>query len=210
LSVAISTPWFENPELLGDYMEVIGAANPDEIWIVDNGSNPPLEFASIRLEENCGFCGGSNAGLHAATTDIVVFLNSDVALIARDWLERLLSPLELGVLVGAQLRRDRHAYVDGQEMPYLDGWCLAGMRTDLLELGGFDETLAEPAYFSDNLHCLEARAAGMTLCAAPTVGLRHKGNATVRSLPWSQADRATRANMARYQQRARELLKVAA
>ena len=61
------------------------------------------------------------------------------------------------------LRYDNHAKVDDQSLPYLDGWCLAGMREDLLELGGFDESLEEPAYYSDNLLCLEARAHGMTL-----------------------------------------------
>ena len=58
------------------------------------------------------------------------------------------------------LRFGRHADVDGEQFPYIDGWCLAGMREDLLRLGGFDEGLDEPAYYSDNLLCLEARAAG--------------------------------------------------
>ena len=103
------------------------------------------------------------------------------------------------------LRYDAHADVDGQSLPYLDGWCLAGMRQDLLSLGGFDETLEEPAYYSDNLLCLEARAAGMTLREVP-IGLHHKFNATAGPATTPQVRQATEANRARYVARARELL----
>ena len=70
-----------------------------------------------------------------------------------------------------------HSDVDGHSFPYIDGWCLAGMREDLLRLGGFDESLQEPAYYSDNLLCLEARAAGMTLRDVRP-GLDHLENVT--------------------------------
>ena len=101
-----------------------------------------------------------------------MFLNNDVELVEHGWLDTIRDTLEPGILVGARMRNDDHAKVDGHQVPYLDGWCLAGMRDDLLSLGGFDTTLAEPAYYSDNLLCLEARAAGMEL-AEVKVGLRH-------------------------------------
>ena len=88
-------------------------------------------------------------------------------------------------------------------MPYIDGWCLAGMRTDLLDLGGWDDSLEEPSYYSDNLLCLEARAAGFVLREVPT-GLIHKSGQT------SQANGfllpSTIANRVVYERRARELL----
>lgn len=205
MTVAIITPWFDHPDLWPDYQQVIDEARPDELWIVDNGSQPPLEFATLRLTDNSGFCGGSNAGLDSASTDIVVFLNNDVALGTAGWLDRLLEAVEPGVLAGAKLRTDQHAAVDGQTMPYLDGWCLAGYRQEILDLGGFDETLDEPGYYSDNLLCLEARAAGMTLREAP-VGLHHKGGATSRPASNPSVRAVTAANRDRYQQRVRELL----
>jgi GT2 family glycosyltransferase len=125
-----------------------------------------------------------------------------VEMLRPDWLERLIAQVQPGVLVGGQLRTDPHASVDGERFPYLDGWCVAGMRDDLLSLGGFDETLEEPAYYSDNLLSLEARAAGMTLLEV-TGGLRHKLNQTAKTDPNVRA--ATLANQARYQARVREL-----
>ncbi len=207
MTVAIVTPWFEHTELWPDYRKVIAAANADEVLIVDNGSTPPLDFGTLRLETNEGFCGGSNAGLHVARSDIVVFLNNDVSLERDDWLDVLLDTLEDSTLVGAQIRSDPHTLVDGKVLPYLDGWCLAGYREDLLEIGGWPDDLVEPAYFSDNLLCLEARAHGMRLREA-TVGLTHKKNGSVDDVPRARA--ATDANHARYVERARELMAVPA
>jgi GT2 family glycosyltransferase len=204
MSIAIVTPWHNHAaDLWPEYQKVLADANADELWIVDNGSTPPLDFGSLRLDANKGFCGGCNAGLAAATADIIVFLNNDVSLTEHGWLERLTDAVEPGVLVGARLRSDSHAQVDGQPMPYLDGWCIAGMRDDLLDLGGFDETLAEPAYFSDNLLCLEARAAGMTLREV-RIGLKHAVGVTAKEQP--DGRRALEQNRARYVERARELL----
>ncbi len=208
MTVAIVTPWFNHPDLWVDYQKVIAAAKADEVWIVDNGSDPPLDFSTLRLYENKGFSGGCNAGLHMADTDAIVFLNNDVELLEADWLEVLMDALEPGILVGPRIRTDPHTLVDGQVVPYLDGWCLAGMRDELLELGGWDETLAEPAYFSDNLLCLEARAHGFRLREAP-VGLRHKQSVTTRSMK-ERGVAATNANQARYLARARELIGVPA
>jgi GT2 family glycosyltransferase len=202
MTVAIVTPWHNRHDLWPDYEKAVIAGKPDELLIVDNGSTPPLEFAQIRFGTNRGFTAACNAGFDAADSDIVLFLNNDIELIRDDWLERLTFQVRPGVLVGAQLRSDPHAAVDGERFPYLDGWCVAGMRDDLLELGGFDETMDEPAYYSDNLLSLEARAAGMTLLEVPG-GLRHKLNQTAKTNPNVRA--ATLANQARYQARVREL-----
>ncbi len=207
MTAAIVTPWHNHLELWPDYREVIDAAEAEEVWIVDNGSSPPLDFSTLRLERNEGFCGGSNAGLHASSTDAVVFLNNDVSLTSREWMEELLDGLEPGVLVGARIRTGAHTVIDGKVVPYIEGWCLAGMRDELLDLGGFDTTLAEPGYFSDNLLCLEARAAGISLREVE-VGLHHKRNASVDDVPAAVA--VTEANHAVYVTRARELMAVTA
>jgi len=203
MTVSIVTAWLNHPELAADYFAAIADEPLDELLIVDNGSVPPLEFATVRLDYNAGFVGASNIGLAQATADIVVFLNNDIAG-EPGWLEKLCAQVEPGVLVGANLRYDPHGSVDGQPLPYLDGWCLAGMRLDLVELGGFDDGYQEPAYYSDNDLCLRARAQGMVLREV-RVSLRHKvGQTAIDGDPAKTA--AAEFNRQRYAARARLLL----
>ncbi len=207
-TVGIVTPWWNHPELENDYtIAVASRSHRDELIVVDNASDPAIDMAAIRFETNRGFAAASNAGLELATTDIVLFLNNDIAALRRDWLEDIREAVEPGVLVG-RLRHDSHGHVDGQAFPYLDGWCLAGMRDDLLELGGFDETFAEPSYYGDNDLCLRARAAGMRLREVH-VGLLHKDGRTAKGDLDRQAA-ATAENYERYAARARDLMGVAA
>lgn len=202
-SLTLVTPWLDHMELADDYWKAVAHAGPGvQVLVVDNGSVPPLPNAH-RLGHNAGFSRACNVGLELARTDAVLFLNNDVAATGSGWAQPLREALEPGVLVGAQLRNDPHSRVDGQALPYLDGWCIGGMREDLLELGGFDESLEEPAYYSDNLLCLEARAAGMGLREV-RVGLRHKLNVTAGHGEAVVA--ATVANRERFEVRARQLI----
>jgi GT2 family glycosyltransferase len=204
-SIAIVTPWWNHLELWPDYDQAVAVRRPtDELLVVDNGSMPPLSFAPLSYDENRGFARASNAGLHAATADAVLFLNNDVRAAALDWLDRIRGALEPGVLVGAQLRHDPHGDVDGTALPYLDGWCLAGMRDDLLELGGFDESFDEPSYYGDNDLSFRARAAGMRLREV-RAGIVHKLNGTARRDD-PQTLAATLANRGRFERRVRVLM----
>lgn len=196
------TPWLDHPELSDDYWEAISQAGPGlQALVIDNASDPPLPNAH-RLEENAGFSRASNVGLRLATTDAVLFLNNDIAATGRDWAQPIREALEPGVLVGCRLRFDEHGDVDGMSLPYLDGWCLAGMTDDLRDLGGFDESFHEPAYYSDNDLCFRARLAGMVLREVP-VGLRHKGGQTTQAngyvLPSTKHNRALFENRVRYE-----------
>lgn len=208
-SVAIVTPWLNHQDLYADFNAAVSDGAPDEVLVIDNGSVPPLGFAALRLTENRGFSAACNVGLRAARTDAVVFLNNDVVMTRSGWLDRIRAALEPGVLVGACMRYDRHGDVDGHALPYLDGWCLAGMTADLRELGGFDESYAEPAYYSDNDLCLRARAAGMALREV-RVGLRHLTGVTAGPADDPAKLRAVELNFPRFEARARELLGVAA
>ena len=203
MTATVVTHWLNQLELEADYMRALDLGpRPDELIVVDNGSDPPLKFATIRNEENLGFCRACNQGLAAADTDVVVFLNNDVAAAEHGWLDELAGAVEPGVLAGARIRTDPHTIVDGQVFPYIDGWCLAGIRTDLIDLGGFDTTLEEPAYYSDNLLCLEARHQGFTLREVK-VGLLHRVGGTAADP--RETDAASRANHQRYQERVRAL-----
>lgn len=205
MTVAVVTPWFEHLELAPDYFRALDMGPPpDETIIIDNGSQPPLDFAAVRLDRNTGFSHASNVGLEHATADVVVFLNNDIAAARPGWLDDLAAAVEPGVLAGARLRYDDHCRVDGKRFPYLDGWCLAGMRDDLTDLGGFSEDLTEPGYYSDNLLCLEARVRGMRLREVQT-GLRHKVGVTTGG-PDRAVQAAILANYQVYAARTRALL----
>lgn len=174
-SITVVTPWFNHRDLERDYWEALRHEDC-QVIVVDNGSVPPLPNA-WRLDHNSGFSHASNVGLGLARTDAVLFLNNDIFATKRGWLEPIREALEPGFLVGPVLRFDEHGMVDGHQLPYLDGWCLAGMREDLIELGGFDEDYQEPSYFSDNDLSFRARLAGMTLREVPT-GIAHKASQT--------------------------------
>lgn len=207
-SITVVTPWHNAHELAPAYwqaMSYLGLA--DQVIVVDNASTPPLEHPKqagvqiVRQPFNVGFSKASNVGLALATTDAVLFLNNDVRMVDPGWVEQIRSHVETGVIVGAHLRSDHHAAVDGQPVPYLDGWCLAGMRADLEQLGGWDD-LEEPSYFGDNLLCARAVAAGMELRQVD-VGLEHLGNYTSRR--YAARDQVAGRNRARYEQAVREL-----
>lgn len=209
MTVSICTPWTDHPELADDYFDAVAKAGVEcEVVIADNASDPPLTCVwpnskVVRSDRNRGFSGGSNAALEAASGDFILFLNNDIAARREGWLRDLVETCEPGVLVGASLVSPEHAYVDGVPMPYLDGWCLGGMRDDLLELGGWDESLQEPSYYGDNLLCLEARAQGFLLREVST-GLMHKRGQTTQANGFMLP--ATIHNRAIYEARARELL----
>lgn len=82
---------------------------PDEVILVDNGSSDgSVEFLSqahgwvkvVPLPTNRGFAAGANAGVNAATGDLIALVNSDVVLDER-WLEKLNEALERDPTVGA-------------------------------------------------------------------------------------------------------------
>jgi GT2 family glycosyltransferase len=206
MTVALVTGWLDHLEFADDYFRAIERGpHPDELIVVDDGSFQPLDFAAIRHDQTRGFSASCNTGLVHATADVVIFLNNDISDGKPGWLDDLERNSERGVLVGARLCSFAHADVDGQAMPYLEGWCMGGLREDLLDLAGFDEEYEEPAYFSDNDLCLRARAQGMTLREV-TVGLHHKGNGTVGPGSQPHVKAAHAANQKRYANLARELL----
>jgi GT2 family glycosyltransferase len=205
-SVSVVTPWRDHPEFAEDYWRAVEAAAPTEVIVVDDASATPIEGAAFRFDEPAGFVRASNKGLELATSDVVVFLNNDVRLVDPHWLDSILALCEPGVLVG-EIRNDPHCWVDGMAIPYVDGWCVAGMREDLERLGGFDDAFTEPAYYGDNDLSLRAIASGMRL-AAVRIGLRHLVNGTTDDDPAAR-ERASAANRRLYEERVRGL-KVAA
>jgi len=202
-SVTVITPWRNHPEFVDGWQEAIQAGYPDYVIVVDDASDPPLQpFHTpfdrvLRLDEPRGFCGACNYGLEHATSDAVVFLNNDIQLVRANWLREIRALLKPRTLVG-ELRTGSHTHVDGREHPYIDGWCIAAMREDLLELGGWDDTLEEPAYYSDNMLTLRALEAGWDVSTL-NVGLHHLVSGTAKDNP-SRIHQAAQANRARWVQ----------
>jgi len=94
-------------------------------------------------------------------------------------------------------------------MPYIDGWCFAGMTEDFRELGGWDEEYGATGYYGDNDLSFRARAAGMTLKEA-RVPLEHLRNRTLGVPTDLEIQRVTLENKARFEARVRQELGVAA
>lgn len=208
ISVTVVTPWLEAHELAPAYQRAMTVLTEDDrLIVVDNGGAPDdLGATYVQPRRNLGFSRACNQGLYAAETDAVLWLNNDVRMTSATWLEQIRKALRPGVLVGAHLRNDAHTAVDGTVIPYLDGWCLAGMTADLIDLDGFDETFEEPSYFGDNDLCVRAQAAGMRLVQVP-VGLTHIGNYTSKR---TDVTGVSARNRARYEQTVRGLQPVAA
>lgn len=218
-SIAIVTPWWEAHELLSTYNQALyeGPVRPgDCVIVVDNGSIPPLEQTLaesttpinliLREQRNRGFSRACNRGYRAAADfDAVLFLNNDVRATGTGWLDVIRANLRPGMLVGAQVRTDPHTMVDGHLIPYLDGWCIAGLRETwervCVDGAPWDETYEEPAYWGDNDLCLRARHAGVGLSAV-SLPLEHRSNYSSRRM---RVDEVSARNHAKFVARAREL-----
>ena len=84
---------------------------PDEVVIVDGGSTDgtaeALERAqgvTVIIEPGANISRGRNLGIRTATHDVLALSDAD-CILARDWLERLLAPLERGADVAAGFYR---------------------------------------------------------------------------------------------------------
>ncbi len=207
-TISVVTPWYNHPELAEDYFRAVGGERVEEIIIIDNASEPMLEAPDdgrvriLHQGENLGFSRANNVGLEAAKGEAVLFLNNDIALGIPGWLEAIRSELRPGQLVGANQRVDEHTRVDGELMPYLEGWCLAGYKEDFERIGAWDEDYEEPAYYSDNDLSLRAARAGMSF-AAVSPPLIHLENVTAGPSRGKVAE-VTRRNFRRFAEKVRE------
>jgi GT2 family glycosyltransferase len=206
-TITIVTAWKNNRHFERDYFRAVNAADAQHI-VVDDHSDPPLPNA-LHPGDRTGFSGCNNAGLEAARSDAILFLNSDILARSADWIEPLRDLLEPGVFVGAQLRYDPHGSVDGEPMPYIDGWCLAGMTDELRDLGGFDEEMGEHGYYADNDISFRARLHGITLKEA-RVPITHLRDTKPPEIPSPHVQAVTLRNKARFEARVRDALGVAA
>lgn len=165
---------------------------PPGALLVDDGSEPPVQGAAIRLTPNRGPAAARNAGLDAVTTPIVAFVDADVTL-PDGWLEPLLAHFddERVALVAPRVRsraargalaafeRD-HGPLDlgpvparvraGTRVSYVPAAALVCRTRAVRELGGFDETMR----FGEDVDLVwRLDAAGWRCRYEPTVAVEH-------------------------------------
>lgn len=208
--ISIITPWRNGvADLLADYAAATEGA---QIVTVDNGSDPADADALrafteprgvyLRNEANAGFAAANNQGYAAATGDIIVFLNSDIAG-APAWLQTVARDVRDGALYGPSLQQQQ---VAGAMLPYLEGWCVAATRATWARLalhdaepGPWDHAAYPGPYWEDNDLCLRALEAGVALVQTAWP-LQHKGGRTAGALlkhaATFEANRATFARRA--------------
>ena len=197
MKATIVTPVWNQLEVTMDFMSSMlqWVKPPHRVLIVDNGSDdktphylPAMHAAGhldyVRVNKNRGFAGGNNVGLKhcPSDTDVVIFLSNDVRAHG-DFVTPILETLSglKRTLVGAKLLTHDtgwNKFYDGggQEVviPYLEGWCVAGWRSDVSELGGWDEQYF-PCDYEDIHLCYQATRKGFTLTALSLPLTHHSG-----------------------------------
>jgi N-acetylglucosaminyl-diphospho-decaprenol L-rhamnosyltransferase len=157
----------------------------------------------INAERNLGFGGGNNKGIWAATADYVFLLNSD-AFIERGALSALTKRLDdpsIGVVApavyledGEQLQTDSQGIfptpaaivsrkaakpIDSIEPDWVTGAAMMMRRSELLELGGFDENLF--MYLEDVDLCKRYRDLGLRVVRELSAKVIHLGGGSKES-----------------------------
>ncbi|WP_051063078.1 mycofactocin biosynthesis glycosyltransferase MftF [Ilumatobacter nonamiensis] len=134
------------PQLGGDVV-------PGRDVTVDDGSRPPIESATIRLDTNRGPGAARNAGRAAVETELVAFVDADVTLPGSSWLNDLLphfddprvglaAPRVVGdpassLDLGSEPARVR----SGSRVSYVPAAAIVVRVTAFDDVGGFDEML---------------------------------------------------------------------
>ena len=183
-----------------------GDVRPTEIIIVDQSDRPHEGLAARRHEAGCeirylwddarGVRRARHRGLAAARSEIVAFTDDDV-LVDRGWLEALATSLtdlgRRGIVTGQVLAaepetpggwapalvhsKERAIYEGRIAKDVLEAGNMAGFRSTLLEVEGFDPTLGPGTPFpagEDNDIGLRLLAAGCRIQYEPTAIIHHR------------------------------------
>lgn len=199
MDVTIIIPQYHQPELTIACVRSLQGVHPvcPGVIVVDDGSADDAvdrvarEFPEIDVARQFhrGVTSAWNHGARLATTEILVFLNND-AESHGPWIERLTAPLldrDIAMTgVADRVEPTLRSLSPNCPVPHrlLEGWCFALRRRDLVELGGFDESLR--LYFSDTdlqMRLWQRRGGrDSSLYVARGLPLRHAGHRTTRTL----------------------------
>ena len=175
---------------------------PFELVVVDNGSEPPAPAwaeahadVPVLLPANVGFARGMNAGLAAASGDVVAFVNNDTAWPA-GWTTPLLSHFTgdapVGIVAPAVTAAGNPVTVrdePGEEVVVLDpfsalpsGVAFLLRTTTARALGGWSEAY-RTAMGEDLDLCFTCWANGLPFVLDTRVLVHHELHATLAGLP---------------------------
>lgn len=186
-----------------------------EILVIDDGSATGerriLQAAALPRTEvlasdrRRGVTAVWNLGWRAVRGEIVVFLNNDT-LSTGEWLPLLTAPLQSSciLMTGTTFRQESQPISIRRRVVtprFLEGWCFAVRRCDLVRFDGFDDRLR--LYFSDtDLQCrlqMSADVPELALHAVPGLPLIHLRHRTTRGL--ADRDRQWRVDRDRFVQK---------
>jgi mycofactocin system glycosyltransferase len=130
-----------------------GDARPDRDVTVDDGSDPRIEGATVRLDRNRGPGAARNAGRAHASTRLLAFVDADVTTPDQNWLVHLLPHFDdpqVG-LVAPRVLGDPTASLDlgtepariraGSRVSYVPAAAIVIRASAFDDVGGFDERL---------------------------------------------------------------------
>lgn len=186
--ISIVTPFHNCPELIPEYAR---ACYGSQVVAVDNGSDAETavqlremmdwqlnKSIYIRNETNEKYSHANNQGLKVAEGEIVVFLNSDI--VAKGyWLSIVEKVTKPGALYAASAGMRT---VAGNQLAYLEGWCLWGCKSDFVKIGGWNDKDFPGLYWEDNELSFRAKKAGLDLMQVD-VPLTHLSNYTSQRTP---------------------------
>ena len=210
LTVVVCT--HDRPEDLGRCLQALADCDAGvDVVVVDSASNPPcsslvasfagsISALTYLYEPQPGLSRARNAGLRAATTELVAFVDDD-AVVARDWAQRIAAPFadETVACVGgrcepafasarprwlsdrllqyAGITRFREAREARQRRDYPFGANVAFRRGPLLHAGGFSERLGRTSRTllsgEESLAIDRLREAGWRVWLEPSAVVEH-------------------------------------
>jgi GT2 family glycosyltransferase len=211
MSVYVITPWYgDTYHLIEAYAKAVAGAT---VVAVDNATPEATAEALsttpwrvLRLVENAGFAGGNNIGYNAIfdeaqPSDVIVFLNSDVALPEQgDFVASVAHDVKHGALYGPSLQAQ---LVAGRFVPYLEGWCVAATVQTWEhiayadQLGPWDAKGYPGPYWEDNDLCLRALNAGVSLIQTNWPIVHLGGRSTGSITKWAHSLEQNRATFAK-------------
>ncbi len=186
-----------------------------QILVVDNGGSDGTDelvrtrfprTRLVKIEENCGFGGGNNAGAREASHPILLFLSNDVEpqegyldpLLPHFLEPDLFAVMPRSLIPSREMQEEaaqRLRFRRGRLVPAFDdrwaeharkpvpilyacGGMSAFRRDRFLEIGGFDE-LFYPAYWEDTDLSLRGWRRGWTVIYEPRSVVHHQHRATM-------------------------------
>ena len=209
--VSIVIPTRDRPELLRRTVQSVldGDSLPAEIVVVDQSSGPRValpagESVEIRRLElsSRGLSRARNAGVAAATHDVIVMIDDDVR-VQPDWLRRLVDALLAapagtvvtgtvaaptttdGFVPSTTSRTEPETFFGRQPGDFLFGGNMAMRRAVFEQVGPFDERLGAGALFAsaeDNDWGYRLLEAGCEIAFVPEAVVVHYGTREGRDL----------------------------